>query len=118
MKAAAVLALIGTTAAFAPAPASKELTQLGETKADLQAMAAKLNPVIKVGLHQDSGWFSSTDINLQPSCFQVLRSSRSYSSCLLGSIRGIYYRLVASLRNQTRPCRNGCFRRPRRPIEL
>lgn len=50
MKTAAVLALIGTAAAFAPAPVSKELSQLGETKADLQAMAAKLNPVIKVGI--------------------------------------------------------------------
>ena len=50
MKTAAVLAWIGTAAAFAPAPVSKELSQLGETKADLQAMAAKLNPVIKVGI--------------------------------------------------------------------
>lgn len=49
MKAAAVLAFVGTAAAFAPAPFTKALTQLDETKADLQAMAAKLNPVIKVG---------------------------------------------------------------------
>ncbi|KAI2504766.1 chlorophyll A-B binding protein [Fragilaria crotonensis] len=68
MKTAAVLALIGTAAAFAPAPVSKELSQLGETKADLQAMAAKLNPVIKffdpLDLTQAAYWGQSEEFTI------------------------------------------------------
>ena len=48
MKTATLLALVGSAGAFAPAPASKASTQLCETQADLQAMAAKLNPIVKV----------------------------------------------------------------------
>lgn len=48
MKCAAVLAMAGSAAAFAPSKTSRASTTLSETQADLQAMAAKLNPAVKV----------------------------------------------------------------------
>jgi hypothetical protein len=46
--AVAVIALAGSAAAFTTSPASRSTTQLAESKADLEAMAGKLNPVVKV----------------------------------------------------------------------
>jgi hypothetical protein len=48
MKAAVLLALAGSAVAFTSSPPPKASTQLRETQADLQAMAVKLNPVLKV----------------------------------------------------------------------
>jgi len=46
--AAAFLALVGSATAFTPTATSpRSSTKIGETKADLEAMGAKLNPVVK-----------------------------------------------------------------------
>lgn len=46
MKLATLAALLGSAAAFAPAPTGRAATTVSETKADLQNLAAKANPVI------------------------------------------------------------------------
>jgi len=46
MKLALLSVLAATAAAFAPAPVAKSSTQLHESKADLEALAKKLNPVV------------------------------------------------------------------------
>jgi hypothetical protein len=46
MKLATLAALVGSAAAFAPAPTGRAATAVSETKADLQTLAAKANPVI------------------------------------------------------------------------
>lgn len=46
MKLAAFAALIGSAAAFAPAQTGRAATAVSETKADLEALAKKLNPVL------------------------------------------------------------------------
>eukprot|EP00545_Synedropsis_sp_CCMP1620_P006107 CAMPEP_0119002784 /NCGR_PEP_ID=MMETSP1176-20130426/119_1 /TAXON_ID=265551 /ORGANISM="Synedropsis recta cf, Strain CCMP1620" /LENGTH=250 /DNA_ID=CAMNT_0006954309 /DNA_START=34 /DNA_END=786 /DNA_ORIENTATION=- len=45
--AAVVIAMAGSAAAFTSAPAARSSTTLSESKADLQAMAGKLNPLVK-----------------------------------------------------------------------
>jgi len=47
MKLATLAALVGSAAAFAPAPTGRVATTVSETKADLQVLAQKANPVIK-----------------------------------------------------------------------
>lgn len=47
---ACVLALASSAAAFSPAKNSRQSVQLSETKADLEKMAADLNPIVKVRL--------------------------------------------------------------------
>jgi len=47
MKLAVAALLIGSAAAFAPASTGRSATAVSETKADLQDLAAKANPVIK-----------------------------------------------------------------------
>ena len=46
MKTIAALTLIGSAAAFAPAPTGRVSTSVSETKADLEALAKKLNPIV------------------------------------------------------------------------
>jgi len=46
MKAAIIASLIGAAAAFAPAETGRAATCVSENKADLEALALKLNPVI------------------------------------------------------------------------
>lgn len=46
MKLAVLAAITGSTAAFAPAKVGRASTSVAETKADLEALAKKLNPVI------------------------------------------------------------------------
>lgn len=47
MKLALVASLIGSAAAFAPANSGRATTQVAESKADLEAIAGKLNPIVK-----------------------------------------------------------------------
>ena len=49
MKSAILSLLIGSAAAFAPAPAAKTTVAVNGGKADLEAIAQKANPVLKVG---------------------------------------------------------------------
>ena len=46
MKSAIIAALIGSAAAFAPAQIGRAATAVCETKADLEVLAKKLNPVL------------------------------------------------------------------------
>ena len=46
MKLAVLSAITGSTAAFAPAQVGRASTSVAETKADLEALAKKLNPVV------------------------------------------------------------------------
>jgi hypothetical protein len=46
MKLATLAALLGSAAAFAPAPAGRAVTSVSETKADLETLGKKLNPVV------------------------------------------------------------------------
>merc|ERR1719437_79971 len=46
MKTAILAALVGSAAAFAPAETGRAATAVSETKADLEVLAKKLNPVI------------------------------------------------------------------------
>ena len=47
MKLATYAALVGSAAAFAPAQTGRSVTSVSETKADLEVLAAKANPVVK-----------------------------------------------------------------------
>ena len=46
MKTALLAALVGSAAAFAPAPTGRAASAIAETKADLEVLAKKLNPVV------------------------------------------------------------------------
>ena len=46
MKLAVLAAITGSSAAFAPAQVGRASTSVAETKADLEALAKKLNPVV------------------------------------------------------------------------
>lgn len=46
MKTAIIASLIGAAAAFAPAQTGRTSTAVSESKADLEALAKKLNPVV------------------------------------------------------------------------
>jgi len=46
MKSAILAATIASACAFAPAPTGRSATAVSETKADLEALAKKLNPVV------------------------------------------------------------------------
>jgi len=46
MKTTIIAALIGSATAFAPAETGRATTAVSETKADLEVLAKKLNPVI------------------------------------------------------------------------
>jgi len=47
MKSVAALALLSSAAAFTTGPSARSQTRLSESKADLEAMAGKLNPIVK-----------------------------------------------------------------------
>lgn len=59
---------LGSTSAFAPAPAGRVVTSISETKADLQALAAKANPVIKffdpLNLAEAEFWGTSNEATI------------------------------------------------------
>lgn len=46
MKTAIIAALLGSVKAFAPAQSGRSSTAVSETKADLEELAKKLNPVV------------------------------------------------------------------------
>ena len=46
MKLALLSAILGSAAAFAPAPTGRVSTSVSETKADLEVLAKKLNPIV------------------------------------------------------------------------
>ena len=48
MKSAILAATIASACAFAPAPTGRSATAVSETKADLEALAKKLNPVVSI----------------------------------------------------------------------
>ena len=50
MKSAILAATIASACAFAPAPTGRSATAVSETKADLEALAKKLNPVVSISL--------------------------------------------------------------------
>jgi hypothetical protein len=60
MKTACLLTALASASAFAPVANNRAATQLGETKADLMALAEKTNPVLKyydpMGLADASFW--------------------------------------------------------------
>jgi len=47
LRSAILAATIASTAAFSPAPTGRASTSVSESKADLQNLAAKLNPAVK-----------------------------------------------------------------------
>ena len=47
MKTAILSTLLATASAFAPAPSSRASVAVQESKADLEALAADLNPIVK-----------------------------------------------------------------------
>jgi len=67
MKLVTLAALMGSTSAFAPAPVSRSAstTAISETKADLQTLAAKANPLVKyfdpLGLADGEFWGTSNE---------------------------------------------------------
>ena len=68
MKTAILATLIASAAAFAPAPVAKTTSALSETKADLQALAGKLNPAIKffdpLNLSEQEFWGTSNEATI------------------------------------------------------
>lgn len=46
MKLALLSAILGSAAAFAPAPTGRVSTSVSESKADLEVLAKKLNPIV------------------------------------------------------------------------
>ena len=46
MKLALLSAILGSAAAFAPSPAGRAGTSVSETKADLETLGKKLNPIV------------------------------------------------------------------------
>jgi hypothetical protein len=68
MKLALLSAILGSAAAFAPAPAGRTATSISETKADLQALAAKANPAIKffdpLNLAEAEFWGTSNEATI------------------------------------------------------
>jgi len=68
MKLALLSAILGSAAAFAPAPVGRVATSVSETKADLQALAAKANPAIKffdpLNLAEAEFWGTSNEATI------------------------------------------------------
>lgn len=68
MKLVAYAALVGSAAAFTPAQVGKTSTQLSETKADLESLAQKLNPVVKffdpLNLSEQEFWGTSNEATI------------------------------------------------------
>jgi hypothetical protein len=65
MKIAILASLLASAAAFAPQSSSGVSTRLSESKADLQAVAEKSNPILKyydpIGLADGSFWWSDNE---------------------------------------------------------
>ena len=68
MKLATYAALVGSAAAFAPAQTGRVSTSVSETKADLEVLAAKANPVVKffdpLNLAEASFWGTSNEATI------------------------------------------------------
>ena len=68
MNLAPIAAIVGSAAAFAPAPAGRAASPLSETKADLQDLAGKLNPAIKffdpLNLSEAEFWGTSNEATI------------------------------------------------------
>ena len=68
MKLATYAALVGSAAAFAPAQTGRSVTSVSETKADLEALAAKANPAVKffdpLNLAEASFWGTSNEATI------------------------------------------------------
>ena len=68
MKLVAYAALVGSAAAFTPAQVGQTSTQLSETKADLESLAQKLNPVVKffdpLNLSEQEFWGTSNEATI------------------------------------------------------
>ena len=68
MKLATYAALVGSAAAFAPAQTGRVSSAVSETKADLEALAAKANPVVKffdpLNLAEASFWGTSNEATI------------------------------------------------------
>jgi hypothetical protein len=68
MKLALLSAILASATAFAPAPAGRIATSVSETKADLQALAAKANPAIKffdpLNLAEAEFWGTSNEATI------------------------------------------------------
>jgi len=65
MKLATLAAILGSTAAFAPAQTGRSPTAVSETKADLEVLAKKLNPIVPffdpLGLADQEFWGESNE---------------------------------------------------------
>ena len=68
MKLATLAALFGSAAAFAPAQTGRAATSVSESKADLQALAGKCNPIVKyfdpLGLAEKEFWGTSNEATI------------------------------------------------------
>jgi len=68
MKLAALATLLGSAAAFAPAPTGRAVTSVSETKADLEVLAKKLNPIVPffdpLGLASQEFWGTSNEATI------------------------------------------------------
>jgi len=68
MKLALLSALLGSTSAFAPAQTGRAVTAVSESKADLEALAGKLNPAVKffdpLNLAEAEFWGTSNEATI------------------------------------------------------
>mmetsp|Transcript_22769 Transcript_22769/g.45462 ORF Transcript_22769/g.45462 Transcript_22769/m.45462 type:complete len:248 (-) Transcript_22769:361-1104(-) len=68
MKLATLAAILGSTAAFAPAQTGRSPTAVSETKADLEVLAKKLNPIVPffdpLGLADQEFWGESNEATI------------------------------------------------------
>ncbi len=65
MKLATIAAILGSAAAFAPAQTGRAPTAVSESKADLEVLAKKLNPIVPffdpLGLADQEFWGESNE---------------------------------------------------------
>ena len=68
MKLATLAAILGSAAAFAPAQTGRAATAVSETKADLEVLAKKLNPIVgrfdPLGLADQEFWGESNEATI------------------------------------------------------
>ena len=88
MKSAILAATIASTFAFAPSPTGRASTSVSESKADLQNLAAKLNPAVKyfdpLNLAEAEFWGESNEATIGFLRESEVKHGRIAVSCILG----------------------------------
>ena len=123
MKLAILSTLVAAAAAFAPvAPAARGSMQLSETKADLEALATTLNPLVKfydpLNLAEAEFWGGEEAGRAQGAKARLvsnLRCNAMNSRFARRSLQRGHYRLPPPRRDQARTRRHVRLRRIHRP---